>query len=343
MRTPTVVSLNGYFLNNPHTGSGQYTLHLIEHIKDLAVAKPESLLSNPAKLQWEQLQWPRQAREQDAAILHAPYFALPLRRTLPAVVTIHDLIPMVLPAYRGSPLVRAYTWLQALACRSAEAILVDSECSKRDVLRLLRVPEDRVHVVYLGVDPRFSPDPSGSSPLDQPYVFYLGGLDLRKNVPALIRAFTEIAPEYPDLVLAIAGQPRQPSPLFPDLRAQAAPLGGRVRFLGQVSNNEKLALYRHAELFAFPSLYEGFGLDPLEALACGCPVVCSTASSLPEITGDAALLFDPKDQRALADAMRLALADPDPLRAKGPPQAAKFTWEKTAEQTAAVYGRVAAQ
>jgi len=148
------VSLNGYFLNNPHTGSGQYTLQLTEHVSDLAVAKPKSLLSNPAKLRWEQLQWPAVARKAGATLLHSPYFALPLTRSLPAVVTIHDLIPMLLPAYRGSPLVRAYTWLQARACRSAEAILVDSECSKRDVLRLLRVPEDRVHVVYLGVDPK---------------------------------------------------------------------------------------------------------------------------------------------------------------------------------------------
>jgi len=337
------VSLNGYFLNNPHTGSGQYTLQLIEHISDLAVAKPQSLLSNPAKLRWEQLQWPAVARKAGATLLHSPYFALPLTRSLPAVVTIHDLIPMLLPAYRGSPLVRAYTWLQARACRSAEAILVDSECSKRDVLRLLRVPEDRVHVVYLGVDPRFTPDHAGPSPLDKPYVFYLGGLDVRKNVPALIRGFAQIAPEYPELVLAIAGQPHHPSPMFPDLRAVAAPLGDRVRFLGHVSDDDKLALYRHAELFAFPSLYEGFGLDPLEALARGCPVVCSNASSLPEIVGAAALLFDPNDEPALAAAMRQALADPEPLRAKGPPQAAKFTWAKTAEQTALIYRQVAAR
>jgi glycosyltransferase involved in cell wall biosynthesis len=131
--------------------------------------------------------------------------------------------------------------------------------------------------------------------------------------------------------------------MFPDLRSPAAALGDRVRFLGRVRDDEKLALYRHAGLFAFPSLYEGFGLDPLEALACGCPVVCSNASSLPEITGDAALLFDPKDGNALVAAMRQALADPEPLRAKGPPQAARFTWPRTAKQTAAVYRQVAAR
>lgn len=332
------VSLNGYFLGNPHTGSGQYTIHLVEQLKELHVARPEEPLGNLGKLRWEQLGWPATAREQRADLLHCPYFALPLRRDRAAVVTIHDLIPLVLPAYRGSLLVRAYTWLQALACRSADAILVDSECSKRDVLRLLRVPADRVHVIYLGVEERFSPaSPGENSPLDRPYVLYLGSPDVRKDVPALIRAFGAIAPDYPDLVLALAGEPRPASPLFPDLRREAAPLGVRVRFLGRVSDEDKLSLYRHAAVFAFPSLYEGFGLDPLEALACGCPVVCSNAASLPEIVGEAALLFEPGDEQALAEAMRQALRDPEPLRAKGPAQAAKFGWEKTAAETAAIY------
>jgi glycosyltransferase involved in cell wall biosynthesis len=339
-----MISLNGYFLTNPHTGSGQYTIHLLAHLQDLDVnvAQPAGPLNTVQKVLWEQRGWLAEAINAHADLLHSPYFALPLRRPIPAAVTIHDLIPMLLPAYRGSLLVRAYTRLQALACRSAEAILVDSECSKRDVLRLLKVPAGRVHVIYLGVDARYSPDSSGPSPLDKPYVLYVGGLDVRKNVPALIRAFGQIAPEYPELVLAIAGQARPNSPLFPNLQRIAAPLGDRVRFLGGVSEEQKLALYRHAELFAFPSLYEGFGLDPLEALACGCPVVCSNAASLPEIVGDAALLFDPRDERALAKAMRHALADPEPLRAKGPLQASKFSWHATAAHTAAVYREVLA-
>jgi alpha-1,3-rhamnosyl/mannosyltransferase len=126
--------------------------------------------------------------------------------------------------------------------------------------------------------------------------------------------------------------------MFPDLRRLAAPLGDRVRFLGRVSDEQKLALYQHAALFAFPSLYEGFGLDPLEALACGCPVVCSNAASLPEIVGDAALLFDPDDEQGLARALRQALAEPEPLAARGPAQAARFRWADTATRTEAVYG-----
>jgi len=336
------VSINGALLDQTHTGSGQYTGQLAAHLQgvDLAIARPPGPLGDLGKLRWEQRDWPRAARRDGADLLHSPYFALPLFRHLPAVVTIHDLIPMILPAYRPSAKVRAYTWLQAVACRSAAAIIVDSQYSKHDVLRLLHVPDDRVHVVYLGVEPRFSPDRAGPPPLDVPYVFYIGGLDQRKNLPALLFAFAEIAPQHPNLILAIAGAAGTNPATFPSLAEPAAASGDRVRFLGRVSDDEKLALYRHAELFVFPSLYEGFGLDPLEALACGCPVVCSDATSLPEIVGDAGILINALDPARLAQAMLAALADPEPLRAKGPRQAARFTWERTAEQTLAVYERV---
>jgi glycosyltransferase involved in cell wall biosynthesis len=298
-------------------------------------------MGDMTRLLWEQRIWPRQALRAGADVMHAPYFALPLTRRLPAVVTIHDLIPMVLPEYRDSPQVKAYTWLQALACRSADAILVDSEWSKRDVLRLLRVPADRVRVVYLGVDEHFTPNRSGPRPLDKPYIFYIGGWDHRKNVATLIAAFRRIMTERPDLVLAIAGEGGPNPRFFPDLRAAAAMLGDRVVFLGRISDDAKVAFYQHAELFVFPSLYEGFGLDPLEAMACGCPVVCSDATSLPEIVGDAGLLVDARDPAKLAQAMREALADPWPLREKGPRQASKFRWDWTAVQTRAVYRDIA--
>src|SRR5207237_8582950 len=144
----------------------------------------------------------------------------------------------------------------------------------------------------------------------------------------------------PELVLAIGGQARSDSAMFPDLRALAEPLGDRVRFLGWVTEDQKVDLLRHAELFVFPSLYEGFGLDPLEALACGCPVVCSTASSLPEVMGDASLLVDPCSPEGIAQAMLAVLADPQPWRARGPAQAAKFSWQRMADQTAAAYRQV---
>ncbi|MHB8619730.1 MAG: glycosyltransferase family 4 protein [Chloroflexota bacterium] len=342
------VALNGLFLAQPYTGSGQYTRHLVEYLDETSTGDLELVVgrqpvgSNLAKTRWEQLGWPVMAARSGASLMHSPYFALPLRRPVPAVVTIHDLIPMILPAYRGSALVRVYTWLQALACRSAAAIIADSEATRRDVIRLLKVPPERVRVVYLGVEARFSPDRSGPRPIDRPYIFYLGGWDQRKNVAALIRAFARVSRQFPDLTLAIAGHPGSGGRLFPDPRPVAEPLGNRVRFLGRVTEEEKLALYRHAAAFVFPSLYEGFGLDPLEALACGCPVVCSNASSLPEVVGDAAALVNARDERELAQAMELVLRDPEPWRQRGPIRAASFTWQRTAAETLAVYRQVAA-
>ena len=149
-----------------------------------------------------------------------------------------------------------------------------------------------------------------------------------------------MAAERPDLVLAIGGAARSGSAMFPDLQALAARLGDRVRFLGFVSEEDKLALYRHAELFAYPSLYEGFGLNPLEALACGCPVVSSDASCLPEIVGDAGLLVDARSPDALANGMLQVLRLPEPWREKGPAQAAKFSWQRMADETAAIYRQV---
>jgi glycosyltransferase involved in cell wall biosynthesis len=177
--------------------------------------------------------------------------------------------------------------------------------------------------------------------LAERYTLYLGGLDKRKNVPALLRAFAALGDV--DWQLAISGRLRRDNPsLFPDLPALAVELGieRRVRFLGFAPDEDKPALMRGATLFAFPSLYEGFGMDPLEALACGTPVVCSNRSSLPELMGDAALLVDPDDSAALAAAIRRVLIDAElrvDLAARGPAQAGKFTWTKTSKETCEAY------
>jgi glycosyltransferase involved in cell wall biosynthesis len=220
---------------------------------------------------------------------------------------------------------------------------------------LLAVPEARVEVVYLApgeaavrpVTPAAVEAIRARYGLGATFVLYLGGLDKRKNVTALLRAAAQL-PHGLDWQLAIVGRlPRHNPRLFPNLPRLAAGLGiaDRVRFLGFVPEADKAALYRAATCFAFPSVYEGFGLDPLEALACGTAVVCSNRSSLPELMGDAALLVDPDDTAALADALRRVLTDAgvrQDLRRRGPRQAAKFTWARTAAQTAAAYRRVAA-
>jgi glycosyltransferase involved in cell wall biosynthesis len=378
------VALNAHFYHHPGTGTGQYLQHLVRSFRggvapvealpftDGAPQPPpggwpsgvapiaartlaDPLGGNPRKLWWEQVAWPRLARRSGAAVHHVPHFAPPLVPTGPTAVTIHDLIQLIIPEYVTSPLVRAYNALVGRAAHRARLILVDSQASKRDVVRLLGVPESRVRVVYLAGDASVlrpvPPEEIGAVRrkygLEGPFVFYFGGLDRRKNVPALIRALAALPPEVP-WQLAISGRLRKEgSALFPDLPALAAELGvaDRVRFLGFAPDEDKPALLRAATCFAFPSIYEGFGMDPLEALACGTPVVCSNRSSLPELMGDAALLVDPDGGggAALTEALRRVLTDADlraDLAARGPVQAARFTWERCARETHAAYEAV---
>lgn len=372
------VSLNGHFLALPATGSGQYTLQLIQALRTVApdvlplvsADRPPApgvdvtvqlcpprlrrLSFNLAKVWWEQVGWPRCARQQAARLLHVPYFAPPLVAHAPVIATIHDLIQLVYPAYAGSLAVRLYNRLVALGARRCAALLADSEASRRDILRLLHVPPERVRVVYLAASSRFRPCEDRQAlaairtkyGLPERYILYLGGLDVRKNVPALLRAYARLPQTLrreQRLCLAIVGRPRSDAPLrFPPLEPEIARLGieNEVRLLGWVPEDDKPLLYAAAALFAFPSLYEGFGLDPLEALACGTPVVCSNRTSLPEVVGNAGLLVDPADEHAFAAAIEQVLTSPAlaaELAARGPRRAACFSWEHTAREVAETY------
>lgn len=378
-------ALNAHFYHHPATGSGLYLLHLLREFArgDHAVearsfcdgrpveppggwpgGSPPHAGSTPfdavsgdlSKLWWEQIGWPRLAGRSGAAVAHVPYFAPPVAKTGRSrlVTTIHDVIPLIIPEYATSPLVRLYNALVGAGARRADAVLVDSEASRRDVVRLLRVPPGRVRVVYLAADESVGmPVPAAQLQsvrakygLDDRFVLYMGGFDKRKNVPALFRALAALPPGRP-WQLAVGGRlPQHHSRLFPDLPRLAAKLGiaDRVRFLGYIAAEDKPALYQAATCFAFPSVYEGFGLDPLEALAAGTPVISSNRSSLPELMGDAAVLVDPDDTAAFAAAVEGVLADEAlraDLAARGRAQAQKFTWEATARLTAAVYRGVA--
>jgi glycosyltransferase involved in cell wall biosynthesis len=362
------IGFNALFLERPETGSGQYTRNLLEA---LAKADPtnEYLLINPgptppipniqypisnlAKLWFEQVSFPRACRYLDLA--HVPYFASPLFPTVPTVVTIHDLIPLILPAYRGSLLVRLYTRLVAAAARKAEAIITVSQASKRDIVRYLHIHPERIHVTYEAAGEAFQPVEDEAQlavihqkyDLPEHYLLYLGGFDQRKNLSALLRAFALLVNRQPQARLVIAGKlPGRDSSLFPDpcrlvreLRVEE-----RVIFTGWVPEEDKPALLSGAVAFVFPSLYEGFGLPAAEALACGTPVIASNRSSLPEVVGEGGVLVEPTGVEALAEAMESLLVD-DVLRAelrqRALAQAAKFGWKQTALETLAVYRKVA--
>lgn len=398
------VALNGFFWDQPLTGSGQYLRHLWAALSEIteagyspAQADPGpafSLLLPPRaktgetvpappgftahlarssplgsalgrsanldKLLWEQWGVTQEARRQSAKLLHLPYLTAPLwSRGMPCVVTAHDMIPWVVPGYEGSPAVRMYLRLAAAAVKKARLIMADSEASRKDIVKVLKVPPGRVRTVYLGMEPHPNYGPGELAEvrarfgLPDAYAFYLGGFDRRKNVPLLLRAWraaTErIRNEGQQLpTLAIGGKVPEPGGLFPDVMAQARALGfdgkeSPVRFLGRVSEEDKPRLMAAARLFVYPSAYEGFGLDPLEAMSVGCPVVSSSGGSLREVVGEGGLLVPPDEEAALSDAIVRTWADPtfrQTLSQRGKQQAARFTWRRTAEQTLSIYEEV---
>ncbi|MCL6509607.1 MAG: glycosyltransferase family 4 protein [Anaerolineae bacterium] len=360
------IAVNAWFLDSPETqttGSGQYAAQLLAALKVVAPEVQVECVSprrrgDWAKLQFEQVEFPRAARRMNADIAFVPYWAPPLRSEVPVVVTIHDVIPITLPAYRGGPLQRAYASLVRASSTNATALLTDSEFSKADILKYLDVDAARVTVVPLAVEPRFTPNVPDEDvmrarerySLPDSYVLYLGGFDARKNIETLMQVYVwcgeSIGEEYP---LVISGEPSTPVLTDGGERLSLAEMAERleisdvVRFIGRVAEEDKPALYAGARCFLFPSTYEGFGLPPLEAMACGVPVVGSNAASISEVVGNAGMLVEPKDARRMAGALIAACIEDDlheRLRQRALLRAAQFTWERTAVETLAVFRRV---
>jgi glycosyltransferase involved in cell wall biosynthesis len=322
--------------------------------------QPKHWRSNLGKVLFEQATFAQVCRRWRADLAHVPYWGSPLRPPVPTVVTIHDLIPRLLPAYRGGPLVRLYTHLVSASARRASLALTDSLASQRDIEVHLGLPPERVHCVYLAAGEQFHPNPEPSDETIRAhyglipeslgtsrYVLYLAGHDERKNVAILVEAFATVAASDDDVTLVIGGKlPEQSKPPFYDPRPLVEALGlmADVRFIGWVEEDHKPALYRGACCAVFPSRYEGFGLPVLEALACGTPLVAANSSSLPELIGDAGFALDPDDAQGMAGAILACLVD-EPLAAelhrRGPQQAAQFTWAQTARQTLAAYHEAA--
>jgi glycosyltransferase involved in cell wall biosynthesis len=277
-------------------------------------------------------------------LFYSPDFVLP--PTLPGartILTVHDLSFLRYPDHFVPKLVRYLSRVVPRSVVRADRVLADSEATRADLIRLMDVAPEKVTVLYSGVDPRFRPQPEPGERErlvaqygigTRPYVLSVGTIQPRKNYLRLIRAFSQLSD---DVELLIGGGRGW---LYEGVLAEAA-RHERVRMLGFVADADLPALYRGATLFAFPSLYEGFGLPVLEAMACGVPVVCSNVSSLPEVAGEAALLIDPHDEAALTEAMRRGLTD-EALRAEmvtqGLERAATFTWERAARQLLHVLG-----
>lgn len=336
----------------------------------LAVRTPfDGWSKNLAKLWFEQVSVPvlvrllqhrhlqRAAPAGAKVVLHVPYFAPPVRCSAPVITTVGDIIPLRLPEYRGNIAVRSYMALMCHAIRYTTHILTFSKFSRDDIAAYFGIPVERISPILLAADERYRPQDQALAAarvferyqLRRPFVYYVGGLDVRKNVTTLIRACALLRQQmHMPFTLAIAGRPfSRNRRLFPDLE-------GLIRSTGTADVVRRIdvpyadgpLLYQACTVFAFPSRYEGFGLPPLEAMACGAPVVVSNASSLPEVVDDAALCVPPDDVAGWAAALRHLLTDEGlrtELRERGWRRAQRFTWRSVAEETVQQYVRVAEQ
>ena len=360
------IALDTSFLDRPPSGIGAYVSSLKAWLPivapDLELVEIHlepgwslnRLGARGARFAWEYAGAGIAARKAGAELLHMPIMATPLFSRLPVVATIHDVIPFVMPEYRSSRAQQVNLAVARRATRRAAAIITVSHHAAEDIEAVLGIPRARIWVTHEAANERYVPIATRGSktpPLERmgirgPYIFNIGGVDVRKNLPVLIRAFHQILPDIPETIqLIISGAPHSENvTVFPPLAPLIHELGldARVVLTGRVSEEDKLGLMQGATVYVTPSLYEGFGLSVLEAMACGIPVIAANRTSIPEVVGDAGLLVEPRVQQ-VAEAMRAVLTN-EALRAdlarRGLDRAQSFHWRRTAEQTVLVYRHV---
>ena len=300
----------------------------------------------------EQIRIPLALWRERVDLFHAPHYVLPPLVRCPSVVTIHDCIHLLFPQYLPNRFALAYARTSiALAAKRSTRVITGSESAKRDIQRFVDVPPGKIDVIYHSYDPIFGVEPDADTvhrvreryQLHSEFVLYAGSVRPHKNLERLIEAFQIVRSRGLDeLKLVLIGDDISK---YTALRraVHRYQLHNYVRFLGHVPGDTLAVMYRLAGVFVFPSLYEGFGLPPLEAMASGTPVVASNASSLPEVTGDAALLVDPYSAAAIAEGIHRVLTDNDlrsDLRRRGPLRARQFSWESSVRRVREIYGQV---
>jgi glycosyltransferase involved in cell wall biosynthesis len=367
-----------YGLDRPLSGISRYSLELVLALDRLAPRHDVILLSAgepgplvgqvrfrqeplagcrllPALVTLGSLSIPRRARQLGLDLVHDLTGVSPFGLGAGGskmVATVHDVFAWSFPGTStlADTFIYRY-WLPRIISR-VDAVITDSQVSRSDIEKYLMPGRHNISIIPLGVNPVYRQLPREQTlsivrkhVLTSAYILFVGSVEKRKNLGRLLRAYAQLAERGEQRSLVVVGASRGRLANASGLRRilNDHDLEHKVIFTGYVPEADLPALYNGADLFVFPSLYEGFGLPPLEAMACGTPVVTSNASSLPEVVGDAAITVDPYDVDALTSAMRRVLADPclrDELRQKGLARASEFTWERTARQTLAVYRQV---
>jgi glycosyltransferase involved in cell wall biosynthesis len=367
-RRNDAVAVNATVVGERPTGLGVYTLRLIAALDRLGerltvfTSRPEAIEAPRAlvrrvtaatrpergvaghlrRLVWTQTGLRVAVRAHRPRALLNPVAEGLIGSRIPQVTVVHDLLPLRYPAEyrRQQPYLRHYV---PHVLQSSAAVVVSSESTRRDVLDAYRLPAEKVHVVLCGFDDRrFSPGPT---PHADPYVLFVGNVMPHKNLRRLVEAFATVHARIP-CRLVIRGSGHRAHVAEFRARIDAFGVAGHVDWQPWAGDDELLALYRGARMLVLPSLYEGFGLPALEAMACGTPVLVSKVASLPEVVGDAAVFVDPEDLGSIADGMARLLTDDalaKDLRTRGPARARLFSWERTARQVQAILRAVTGQ
>lgn len=361
--------IDGRFVQDHFPGIGRYTFNLIRALAQVAPDRAFTVWYNPTlrntrydmmalarspNVRLERLdvrtfslqeQWRLPARldECRAGLYHSPYYIMPYRPGTRTVVTLYDLMPLRYPHYFSPSQRLIFNLAIRLAVRAARRVIAISQATAQDLVQLLRVPLNKIDVIPLAADPAFQPLPAQDVArvgekykLPESYVLSVGINKPHKNLGTLVEAWQRTKGEAGALVLAGAWDARYP------IAQDGAATEGMV-FIPNIPEGDLPALYAGARVFVMPSLYEGFGLPMLEAMACGAPVIAANTSSLPEVAGNAALFFDPMDANALTEQiLKVVRSSPlgEELRAKSLARAAQFSWEHTARETLQVYRTV---
>jgi glycosyltransferase involved in cell wall biosynthesis len=323
----------------PHPDVVRAAVDLPPHFRLVPMAATPSWWRIPVAM-------PLAVRQQRAQVLHVSYVAPPFAGC-PTVVTVHDLSYLVYPG-SVTPRVRLIlSTLVPLSVRRAARVIAVSSNTKRDLVERYRLPPEKVSVVFEAAAPAFkrldaTPTRSLPAGVREPFLLAVGNVEPRKNLDRLVEAFKALrdAGDFPGQLVLAGKQSARAAPVLEKINRLG--LSDAVVFTGYLGESDLNLLYNRAALFIYPSLYEGFGLPPLEAMACGCPVVASNTSSIPEVLGDAALLVDPTSTTAITDAMRAVLSRPEvaaQLRERGSRRAAMFSWERAAMETRQVYAQ----